>query len=121
VQISATIRAALSASDRRLARLAGLVAQQTLDRRFGEAVLPTPHHRPADADALSNPLNRPASAEASTMLARSTCPLPPVAFRHDRLQPLPVQSANDHTYCLSHTPNIAHSRALVNLSNASEL
>jgi hypothetical protein len=73
MQISATIRAALSASDRRLAGLAGLVAQQTLDPRFGEAVLPTPHHRPADADALSNPLNRPASAEASTMRARSTC------------------------------------------------
>jgi hypothetical protein len=73
MQISATIRAALSASDRRLAGLAGLVAQQTLNPRFGEAVLPTPRHRPADADALSNPLNRPASAEASTMRARSTC------------------------------------------------
>jgi hypothetical protein len=40
--------------------------------------------------------------------------LPPVAVCHDRQQPLPVQSTNDHTYCLSHMPSIAHSRALVN-------
>ena len=44
--------------DRRLARLAGLVAQQPLDPRFGKASLPAPHRRPADADALRNPLRR---------------------------------------------------------------
>jgi hypothetical protein len=36
-------------TDRRLAELAGLVVQQTLDPCFGEAVLPTPHHRTVGA------------------------------------------------------------------------
>jgi hypothetical protein len=44
--------------DRRFAGLAGLVAQQTLHAGFGEALLPTPHRRPADAEALSNLLRR---------------------------------------------------------------
>ena len=46
--------------DRRLAGLAGFVAQQALNARFGEAPLPAPHRRPAAADALGNPLCRPA-------------------------------------------------------------
>ena len=57
--------------ERRLAGLAGLVAQQTLDPALGKAQLPPPHRRPADADALRHLLRR--SAEASTMRARSTC------------------------------------------------
>jgi hypothetical protein len=44
--------------DRRLAGLAGLVAQQTLDPALGEALLPPPHRRPADADAVRRPLRR---------------------------------------------------------------
>jgi hypothetical protein len=32
----------------------GLVAQQTLNAFLGEALLPAPHHRPADADPLGN-------------------------------------------------------------------
>ena len=36
---------------RRLARLAGRVAQQAVDPGFGEALLPAPHRRPADPGA----------------------------------------------------------------------
>jgi hypothetical protein len=32
-----------------------------------------------------------------------------VAVPANRLQPFPVGSADDHTYCLSHRPSIAHS------------
>ena len=32
----------------------GLVTQQTLNAFLGEALLPPPHHRPADADPLGN-------------------------------------------------------------------
>ena len=41
---------------RRLAGLAGFVAQQALNARFGEALLPAPHGGPTEADAFSNPL-----------------------------------------------------------------
>ena len=44
--------------DRRLAGLAGLVAQQTLDPALGKALLPPPHRRTADAEALRNLLRR---------------------------------------------------------------
>jgi hypothetical protein len=38
--------------DRGLAGLAGLVAQQPVNPALGKALLPSPHRRPADADAL---------------------------------------------------------------------
>ena len=38
----------------------GLVAQQTLNAFLGEALLPAPHHRPADADPLGNLQHRQA-------------------------------------------------------------
>jgi hypothetical protein len=44
--------------DRRLAGLAGLVAQQTFDPAFGKALLPALHRRPADADAVRHLLRR---------------------------------------------------------------
>jgi hypothetical protein len=45
--------------DRRLAGLAGFVAQQARNARLGEALLPAPHGGPTEADALGNPLCRP--------------------------------------------------------------
>jgi hypothetical protein len=42
--------------DWRFARLARLVTQQPVDPRLGEALLPPPHRRPTDAEALGNPL-----------------------------------------------------------------
>ena len=38
------------------ARRTGLVAQQTLNAFLGEALLPAPHHWPADADPLGTTL-----------------------------------------------------------------
>src|SRR5215470_10442617 len=44
--------------DRRLAGLAGLVAQQTANAALGKALLPPPHRWPADPNALRHPLCR---------------------------------------------------------------
>src|SRR6266446_10438659 len=54
--------------DRRLAGLAGLVAQQTVNPALGKALLPAPHRRPADADALRHPLRRVRSEEHTSEL-----------------------------------------------------
>ena len=97
--------------DRRFAGLAGLVAQQTLHAGFGEALLPAPHGRPADADALSNPLRRSPIGGGEHDARPLHVFLPPVAVGHDRLQSFPVHRADDHTYSLSHVPSIAHSPA----------
>jgi hypothetical protein len=101
-------------------RLAGPVAQQTLDPRFGEALLPAPHRRPADTDALGNPLRRFAVGRSQHDRRPLAMLLRPAAVRHNRLQPNPVQIVDNHTYRLSHKPSIAQSRALVILMNASE-
>ena len=100
--------------DRRLAGLAGLVAQQTLDPALGKALLPPPHRRPADADALRHLLRRVPirrgehDARPLDVLAR------PVAVGRDRRQLLALRRAQHHTYLLCHGPipqpwpNIAH-------------
>ena len=60
--------------DRHLAGLAGFVAQQTINAGLGKALLPAPHRRPSDTDALRHPRCAGCrSAEASTVRARSTC------------------------------------------------
>jgi len=53
------------------------------------------------------------------MRARFYMLLRSVAVTHNRLQPFPVGSADNHTYCLSHGPSMTHLTALVNLLNAS--
>ena len=105
--------------NRRFAGLAGLVAQQAFNPGLGVALLPAPYRRSADADAGRDPVCRfPLGTGQND--ARSVHILPRlVALTDNRLQPVPVRSADDHTYCLSHRPNIAHSTALVNLLNAS--
>src|ERR1700738_3198160 len=95
--------------DRRFAGLAGLVAQQPLHARLTEALLPPPHRWAADADALSTPLRRSPIARGEHDARPLHVFLPLVAVAHDRFQPFPVHSANDHTYSLSHEPSIAHS------------
>jgi hypothetical protein len=107
--------------DWRLAGLAGLVAQQTLDPTLGEALLPPPYRRPADADALRHPLRRipirrgKHDARPLDMLVR------PVAVGRDRLQLLALSGAHNHTYLLSHgfipqaRLNIAYPALPVNL------
>ena len=71
--------------DRRLAGLAGFVAQEPLNARFGEVLLPAPHGGPAEADARPRHLF-----------------LPLVAVAHDCFQPFPVYRADDHAYTLRH-------------------
>ena len=105
--------------NRPFAGLAGLVAQQPFNPNLGVALLPAPYCRSADADARRDPLRRfplgrsENNARPFHMLPRS------VAVTDNRLQPFPVSSADDHTYCLSHRHSIAHSSAVVNLLNAS--
>ena len=49
---------------------AGLVAQQALNAFLGEALLPAPHHRPAEADALGNLQHGRRSADSRMICAR---------------------------------------------------
>jgi hypothetical protein len=95
----------LSGRDPRLARLAGLVAQQTFNPHLGEALLPPPHRRPADADAVGNPLCRfpigrgQHDARPLDVLARS------IAIGRDRRQLLTLHCAQNHAYLLCHGPH----------------
>jgi hypothetical protein len=60
--------------DRRLAGLARLVAQQTLNPALGKALLPPPYRRPADADTLRHPLRYgpiPPNAMAQYLIYRN--------------------------------------------------
>ena len=85
---------------------------------------PTPPRFPregsaAHADARRDPLRRFPRGRGENN-ARPFDMLPwLVAVTANRLQPFPVGSADDHTYCLSHGPRIAHSTAFVNPLNAS--
>ena len=86
--------------DRRLAGLARLVAQQTVHALFGEALLPPPHHRPADADLRRDLLHRAAACRGEHDPRPLDVFARPVAIGRDRLQPLPVQRAHiTHTVC----------------------
>ena len=105
--------------DWRLAGLAGLVAQQTPDPGFGKTPLPAPHRRSADPDAVGNlsggcPIRRSKHDPGPRRVF-----LPPVAIGHDRLQLFPIQSADNHRYCLSHLASIAHSMWFMTLLNGS--
>jgi len=97
--------------DWRFAGFAGLVAQQTLHSRFGKALLPAPHYRPADADALGNPLRRTPIGAGEHDARSLHVFLPLVAVSYDRFQRFPVHRADDHTGSLSHEPSVAHSSA----------
>ena len=100
--------------DWRLAGLAGLVAQQTLDPALGKTLLPPPYRRPADTDALRYPLRRVTigrgehNARPLDVLVRA------VPVGRDRRQLLALHRAQYHAYRLSHGsfpqtwPSIAH-------------
>jgi hypothetical protein len=60
-QVSATTRATVSAVIGGLPGLARFVAQQSVHAFLGKALLPTPDHRPADADLGRDPLHRAAA------------------------------------------------------------
>ena len=59
-------------------------------------------------DKTRKPGKAPIPAETTARVVGLTC-----------TQPFPVGGADDHTYCLSHRPSIAHPETFVNLLNAS--
>ncbi len=93
---------------RRLAGLAGLVAQQTLNPALGEALLPPPHRRPADANAFRHLLRRVPICRGehdARPLHMLRGRLRPIAVGHDRRQLLALRSAQNHGYLLCHGPS----------------
>src|SRR5438477_8422337 len=94
---------------------------QTFDPALGKALLPPPHRRPADADALRHPLRRMPirrgehDARALDVFTR------PVAVGRNRRQLLALRGAQYHAYLLRHGPrpptpwpSIAYLDAFVN-------
>jgi hypothetical protein len=90
--------------DRHLAGLAGLVAQQTFNSHLGKALLPPPHGRPADADALCHPLRRVPIRRGKYNARPLDVLVRPVAIGRDRRQLLALRCAQNHTYLLCHGP-----------------
>jgi len=90
--------------ERRLAGLAGLVAQQTLDPALGEALLPPPHRRPADADTMRHLLRRVPVCRGEHDLRPLHMFARPIAVGNDRRQLLALRSAQNHAYLLCHDP-----------------
>jgi hypothetical protein len=90
---------------RRLAGLAGPVAQQTFNPALSKALLPPPRRRPADANALRHPLRRVPirrgehDAHPLHMFAR------PATVGRDRRQLLALRGSQNHAYSLCHGPH----------------
>ena len=94
--------------DRRFARRAGLVAQQTLDPGFGIAPLPAPHRRAADPGAPRHlddrqPICRKQDNPAPLYMLQRPAPI-----AHDRGQPRAILASNDNADFLCHASTIAH-------------
>jgi hypothetical protein len=90
--------------DWRLAGLAGLVAQQTLNPALGKTLLPPPYRRPADTDALRYPLRRVTIGRGEHNVRPLDVLARPVTVGHDRRQLLALHRAQYHAYRLSHGP-----------------
>ena len=99
---------------RRLARSAGLVPEQTRHPRLGEAALPAPHRRPADAGAPRHFGNRQPirrmknNPRPLNMLQR------PAPITDDSGQSRAVLGSDNHTNIMGHDPRIARLTPLVN-------
>ena len=106
--------------DRRLAGLAGLVAQQTLDPALGKALLPAPHRRPADADRVRHLLRRVADPprRARCAPARHACAAGCGRPRSPPTARAPQRSKSRILLC--HADRIARSTPVVNRLNGSE-
>ena len=78
---------------RRFAGLARLVAQQTLNSALGEALLPAPHRRPAEADTLRYSLRRRSIGRAQHDARPLDVLVRPVAVAGNRRQLLTLRSA----------------------------
>ena len=89
---------------RRLARLARLVAQQAVHPRFREPLLPAPHRRPADPDLAGHrehgqPLRRQQNNPCPLNVLLRTVPI-----ADDGGQSRPVLGSNDDADGLCHAP-----------------
>ena len=99
-------------AQRRLAGLAGGVAEQAVDAGLGEALLPAPHCGPADPRAPGN------LGDAQPHGRSQNDPRPhhmlwgAVAIGHDRLQTSTIGRRDHRINELSHAPSIAHLPAL---------
>ena len=107
-------------SDRRLAGLARLVAQQAVDACFGETLLPAPDHRTADAELRGHALYRIARYRRQYDARTLSMLLRPIAIRRDRFQAGSIRWDHDHADCLCHATKVAHQSAIVNRVNGSE-
>jgi len=126
-QVSATTPAAVSAA---IGALPGLrvLSRNTGDPALGKALLPSPHCRPAEADALRHPLRRVPIRRGEHNLRALDVFARPIAVRRYRCQLPALRGAQTtHTCCAMapvpkcHRPCIAHiPMALVNLMNDSE-
>jgi hypothetical protein len=113
--------------DRRLAGLAGLVVQQTVDPALGKALLPSPHGRPADADALRHLLRRVPIRRGEDNLRSLDVFARPIAVRRNHSKLLTLLGTQYNTHLLCHGPRPPNARAsiarldrFVNLLNESE-
>ena len=101
-------------AQRRLAGLAGGIAQQAVDAGRDEALLPAPHRGPADPGAPGDtgggqPLGRAEDdPSARDMLLRA------VAIGDDRLETSTILSRDQGTYLLSHRRSMSQPHRLVN-------
>jgi hypothetical protein len=101
-------------AQRRLAGLAGRIAQQPLDPGLGEPPLPAPHRRPAD---LGAPADR-GDAQPVGRVQNDPSPhhmlLRAIALGDDRLQTSTLVGRDQETGDLSHAPSVAHPLGHVN-------
>ena len=105
--------------NRRLARLAHLIAQQTVRARLGKALLPAPHNRPAEANPLRNRLHRATAVRRKDNLGPLDVLATSVAVNRNRVQPGPVGHTHDHTHCRSHDHKLVQHK--VNLTDSNGL
>jgi hypothetical protein len=96
------------------AGLARLVAQQALDTLLGEALLPTPHRRPAGTGLARDRQNRQAVGRQENDPSPLNVLLRPVAITDNRSQSHAILVAEKNTDALCHAPTIAWFEPSVN-------
>ena len=99
-------------AQRRLAGLAGGIAQQAVDPGLGEPPLPAPHRRPADPGAPGDLGDVQPVGRAQDDPSPRHVLLGAVAIGDDRLQTSTILGRDQRTDDLSHAPSIAHPPAL---------
>jgi hypothetical protein len=93
--------------DRRSSRLAGLVMKQAVDAFFGEAPLPTPDRRTADAGAARHFEHRQSFVGKKHNFCAQNVLERAVAITGDLLKAFAVGGVQKDTDCLGHGPRLA--------------